>query len=44
MRWRGHWRGWANAFRAKCVKSVSNLKHQAYNHVLWSSEVVYAEP
>jgi hypothetical protein len=44
VRWRWHWRGWANAFGAKCVKSVSNLKHQAYNHVLWFSEVVYVEP
>jgi hypothetical protein len=29
------WRGWAKALCAKCVKNVSNLKHQAHNHVLF---------
>jgi hypothetical protein len=33
------WRGWANALRAKCVKSVSNLKHQAHNHVILLSQM-----
>jgi hypothetical protein len=29
----GWWRGLAYALRAKCMKSVSNLKHEARNHV-----------
>jgi hypothetical protein len=30
----------ANAFCARCLRNVSNLKHQAYNHVLLVEYVV----